>query len=169
MAITTLEEKLIHDISDIYDAEHRFLEAQQEMMSQASAPMLKDMLKEHIGQTQQQIQNLEQVYQILGQKTLRVKCDAAVGLVAEGQKTMKEAKSNPQILDCVIAGSIARVEHYEIAAYRGLVTACEEMGQSQILPLLDQNLKQEHETALKAEQGLASLIQQSLSAKQRGK
>ncbi len=29
MAITTLEEKFVHGLGDIYDAEHRFLEAQE--------------------------------------------------------------------------------------------------------------------------------------------
>lgn len=168
MAISNLEEKFIHDLGDIYDAEHRFLEAQQEMLSQATDRQLRTMLQEHIGQTQQQISNLEQVYQILGQRTQRVKCDAAAGLVIEGQKSMREAAQAPAILDCVISGAAAKVEHYEIASYRGLVTACEEMGQNPILQLLEQNLQQEHETAHKIEQSMPMLIRQAMQAKQRG-
>ena len=37
MAINTLEEKFIHGLGDIYDAEHRFLEAQEKMLPSATS------------------------------------------------------------------------------------------------------------------------------------
>lgn len=169
MAIKTLDEKFIHEIGDIYDAEHRFLEAQQEMMQQASDTKLKTMIREHIGQTEQHIRNLDQVYQLLGQKPQRVKCDAATGLVSEGQKGMKEASGNPAIRDCLIGGAASKVEHYEIASYRGLITGAEQMGQSQIASLLRQNLQQEEQTAQRLEQSAPQLLQNAMSATERGR
>ncbi|NTU79075.1 MAG: ferritin-like domain-containing protein [Chloroflexales bacterium] len=159
MAMTTLEEKFVHDLGDIYDAEHRFLEAQREMMQQAKATELKTMIREHIAQTEEQIRNLDQVYQTIGAKAKRVKCDAANGLVIEGQKGMKEAADQPALLDCVIANTAAKVEHYEIATYRGLITLCEGLGQSSVLNLLVQNLQQEEQTAQRVEQSLPQLVQ----------
>ena len=41
-----------------------------------------------------------------------------------------------------IAGAAERVEHYEIASYRGLITAASLMGQQDIVSLLQQNLQQ---------------------------
>lgn len=169
MAIKNLNEKFIHDLGDIYDAEHRFLEAQQEMLQQANNPTVKTLLQEHIGQTQQQIKNLEQAYSILGEKPKRVKCDAAAGLVSEGQKGMKEASSNPAVLDCVIAGAAAKVEHYEVASYRGLIEGARIMGQDQVLQLLQQNLQQEEQTAQRVEQSTPQLLQQAMSAKEMGR
>jgi ferritin-like metal-binding protein YciE len=169
MSITTLEEKFVHDLGDIYDAEHRFLDAQQEMMQQAKASELKSMLRQHISETEGQIRNLDEVYQTIGAKAKRIKCDAAVGLVNEGQKGMKEAADDAGILDCMIADTAAKVEHYEIASYRGLITLCEEMGQSSVLPLLKQNLQQEEQTAQLVEQSAPMLIQKASKAKQRGK
>ncbi len=169
MAIRTLEEKFVHDLADIYDAEHRFLEAQQEMMQNAMSPQLKSMIQEHIGQTQQQIGNLEAVYTQLGSRPVRVKCDAAVGLVAEGQKGMQESLANPAVRDCMIAGSAAKVEHYEVASYRGLITAAEGMGQSQIASLLRQNLQQEEQTAQLVEQSVPMLLQQAMRAQEYGR
>ncbi|HMQ31652.1 MAG TPA: DUF892 family protein [Chloroflexaceae bacterium] len=169
MAIRTLEEKFIHDLADIYDAEHRFLEAQQQMLQQASAPQLKTMIQEHMDQTRQQIGNLEQIYSQLGSRPIRIKCDAAAGLVTEGQKGLQEAQANPAVRDCMIAGSVAKVEHYEVASYRGLLTAAEGMGQAQIASLLSQNLQQEEQTAHMVEQSTPMLLQQAMSAQERGR
>lgn len=169
MAIKTLDEKFVHELGDIYDAEHRFLEAQQEMLQQASDAKLKTMIKEHIGQSEQQIKNLEQVYNLLGQPPKRIKCDAAVGLVSEGQKGMKEGADNPAIRDCLIAGAAGKVEHYEIASYRGLIAGAQQMGQNEVVTLLRQNLQQEEQTAQRVEQSTPQLLQSAMSAQERGR
>ncbi len=62
MAINTLEEKFAHSLGDIYDAEHRFLEAQETLLQSASSTTVKQMLKKHITETEQQIVNLTQVF-----------------------------------------------------------------------------------------------------------
>lgn len=167
MTIRTLEEKFVHDLADIYDAEHRFFEAQQQMLPQASSPQLKAMIEEHLGQTRQQIGNLEAIYVQLGSRPVRVTCDAAAGLVVEGQKGMLEAQANPAVRDCVIAGSQAKVEHYEVAAYRGLLRAAEGMGQAQIATLLRENLEQEEQTAHKVERSLPQLLERAMARQER--
>lgn len=169
MAIKNLNEKFIHELGDIYDAEHRFLEAQQQMLQQANNSTVKKLLEEHIEQTEQQIQNLEQAYSVLGEKPKRIKCDAAAGLVSEGQKTMKEAANNPAILDCVIAGAQAKVEHYEVASYRGLIEGARVMGQDEVLQLLEQNLQQEEQTAQRVEKSVPQLLKQAMSANEVGR
>ncbi len=95
MPITNLQEKFLYELADIYDAEHRFLEAQQQMLEEASGQELQGMIQTHIDQTQQQIQNLEQVYEQMGQQPERVTCEVAQGLVAEGQEGMQEAQAGP--------------------------------------------------------------------------
>ena len=120
--ISSTQEKFLHELGDIYDAEQQFLKGQQEMLQQASDPQLKQMLQEHIGQTEEQIKTLDQVFGLLGEQPKRETCAAAKGLVTEAQKVMKEAKI-PELRDCVIGGSAAKVEHYEIASYSGLITS----------------------------------------------
>ena len=58
---------------------------------------------------------------------------------------MKERPSQ-EVLDVFLTGAAARTEHYEIAAYTGLVTMAKAMGEYQAAKLLEQNLKQEKET-----------------------
>jgi ferritin-like metal-binding protein YciE len=163
MQISTPEEKFQHEVGDIYDAEHRFLEAQRLMLEQASDQALKTMIQEHIRETEGQIQNIEQIYQHLGQKPKRVKCPAAAGLVEEGRKTMEEAAS-PQIRDCIISAAQAKVEHYEVASYRTLLMGAEGMGQQEIVKLIKQNLKQEEQTAKKVEASAPELLQKAMGS-----
>ncbi|BCL35498.1 ferritin-like domain-containing protein [Nostoc sp. MS1] len=162
--ITNLQEKLIYEVGAMYDAENRFWEAQQTMLQCCQNSQLRSLLETHIRETEQQIRNLEQVFQTLGKQPLRVTCDAAAGLVSDGQKLMLLASENPQILSLGLAGSQAKVEQLEIACYRGLIRAAEQMGQHEVVNLLRQNLQQEEQTAQKIEQHLPQLIQEAQSA-----
>ncbi len=94
MTITNPQEKFVHELCLTYDAEHQFLEAQQEMLQQASDGELQGMTQTHIDETQQQIQNLEQVFDQMGQQPQRVTSQAAQGLVADGQTAMQEAQAD---------------------------------------------------------------------------
>ena len=163
MAIDTLEEKFAHGLGSIYDAEHQFLEAMEEMLTQATSNTVKSLLKEHITQTKQQIRNLEQAFKILGQEAEQIDCEGAEGLVSEGATLMDEAADNPAMLDFAIAGAADKVEHYEIATYRGLIAEAQQMGQNEIVRLLRDNLQQEEQTAQKIEQSVPALLQQATS------
>ena len=163
MTITNTHQKFIHELGDVYDAEHRFLEGTRELAQHASDQQLKSSLQEHIGQTQQQIQNLEQVFQQLGEQPNREACDAAIGLVREAQKNLKEAEA-PELRDCLIAGAASKVEHYEIASYRGLIVGAQQMGQPELVNLLQQNLQQEEQTAQTLEQSAPQLVQKAQQA-----
>jgi len=159
VAINNLNEKFLHELGDIYDAESQFLKGQQEMLQNATDPNLQQMITNHIQQTQQQIRNLDQVFSTLGQQPKREPCAGAKGLVTEAQKLLQETKSVPAIRDCAIAGAASKVEHYEISSYRGLITAADLMGQQDIVSLLQQNLEQEESTARMIEASSPQLLQ----------
>ena len=164
MAINNLQDKFIHELGDIYDAEHQFLKGQEEMLRNATDSKLKQMIQQHIEQTHQQISNLEQVYTALGQQPERVMCDGAKGIVSEGQKLLKETAGAPELRDCAIAGAASKVEHYEIATYRGLIQDAQLTGQQKIVSLLQQNLQQEESTAKLIEQSSPQLLQKAAQA-----
>lgn len=162
MAIKTLEEKFQHELGDIYDAEHQFLEMMQQVLPQASSPQVTRLLEQHIKQTEQQITVLEQAFAALGEEAERVKCQGATGIVSENKKTLKDVASDPVLVDLAIAGGSAKVEHYEISVYRGLVAGAEAMGQTKVMKLLQRNLAQEEQTAAKIEQSMPKLLQQAV-------
>lgn len=161
MAIRSLQEKFAHEIRDIYDAEHQFLEAMQQQRQQARNAIVQQLLTTHIAETQQQIRNLEQVFQLLGEQPRRETCMGGKGIVSEGKKLMEETRDMQALLDLAIAGGDSKVEHYEIASYRGLIAGAQASGQQQIAQLLQRNLQQEEQTAQLIEQSLPVLLQQA--------
>jgi ferritin-like metal-binding protein YciE len=162
MAVKTMEEKFTLAISKTYDAEHQFLDGQREMLQHANNPQLKEMLDGHIRTTEQQIGRLEQIFDQLGQKPKRVTCEAASGLIADGRSEIKEVSGNPKLVDIVIADAQAKVEHSEIATYRGLVMGAEAMGQQDALRLLRESLREEEQTAQMVESRTPQLLQEAM-------
>lgn len=154
--ISSFGDRLISGLYQIYDAERMFWSAQQEMLPKASSRELHALLDQHIAETQQQILNLERVMQRFG-NIQPMRSDAANGLVLEGQNAMRMADGGA-IMDTVIADAMAKVEHYEIAAYRSLMVIAEQAGQPDIVHALRQNLAQEERTAELVEQALPTLI-----------
>jgi ferritin-like metal-binding protein YciE len=59
-----------------------------------------------------------------------------------------------------LTGAAARTEHYEIAAYTGLITMAEALGQTDAARLLDENLKDE-----KAALEMVTTISEQLAGK----
>jgi ferritin-like metal-binding protein YciE len=163
MPIKSLQEKFSHELRDIYDAEHQFLQGQEMMLKKTSDSKLKQMITEHIAQTKQQIRNLEEVFDVLGEQPQREMCDGAKGLLSEGQKLLKETEGADKVQDCAIADAASKIEHYEIASYRGLITAADLMGQRGIVSLLQQNLEQEESTAQLIEQSMPELLQKAMT------
>ena len=120
MALASVNDLMIQALGEVYDAEHQFLEGQQEMEQQASDQDLKSSIQQHISDTEQQIRNLEQVFEQLGQQPQRQTNEVAQGLVSEAQQNMQEAE-NEAIRDCAIVVAVIKVEHFEMGSYRGLV------------------------------------------------
>ena len=150
MPIKNSEEKFMHELADMYDAEHQFLEAMGQMREMAGDSKLQTMLEEHMQQTEEQISNLEEVFAEVGKDPERQECMGAKGLVSEAQKMMQETES-PELRDAVIAGAAAKAEHYEIVGYADLIDGAELMKKRKAVTLLTKNREQEMSTARKLE------------------
>lgn len=159
-AIAALQDKLIQELGNIYDAEHRFLEAQHLMLRQVTSNLVKSMLETHILQTQQQIKNLEQVFSAMEIEPVRINCEAASGLVIDGRKLMAAAATHPAVVDLAIAEVQSKIECFEIACYRAVISTIEQLGNSNIISLLKQNLQQEEQTAQLLEESFPELFEQ---------
>ncbi len=160
MPITNTQELFLHELSEIYDAEHRFVEGQQEMAQSATDGKLESAIREHLEQTRLHARNLEEVFEKLGQEPRRETNEVAQGLVSEAQAGIQEAQGDA-LRDCVIDTAVIKVEHFEMGSYRGLITGARLMGQDEIVDLLKQNLRQEEETAQIVEQSAQELLKKA--------
>jgi ferritin-like metal-binding protein YciE len=67
------------------------------------------------------------------------------------------------LVDMVDAGAAARTEHYEIAAYNGLIEMARGLGESEAVGLLEENLKEERE-ALQEVESVAKKLREMTKA-----
>jgi ferritin-like metal-binding protein YciE len=157
MKLNTLQDLLIEELQDIYDAENQILKALPKMAKAASAPELQQAFEEHLQQTRTHVERLDQVFEQFGAKSKRKTCKAMQGLITEGDEMIKE-KADPAVRDAGLIAAAQRVEHYEMAAYGTVRTYARQLGQQQAARLLQQTLDEEGTTDKKLTQLAESLI-----------
>jgi len=112
-------------------------------MAKASAnEQLAKAFKNHLSETETQVERLEQIFEIIDQRPRGKKCPAMDGLVEEGDEVMKEAKEE-NVKDAGLLAAGQAVEHYEIARYGTLIAWAKEMDQEQAAELLAESLDEE--------------------------
>lgn len=137
---------LFHDtLKDIYFAEKKILTALPKMAKAASSDELRAAFEKHEGETETQVERLEQVFKVIGESPKGKTCAAILGIIEEGQEIMKEYKGMPA-LDAGLLAAAQAVEHYEISRYGTLRTWAEELGHAQAVKLLDATLAEEKKT-----------------------
>jgi ferritin-like metal-binding protein YciE len=163
MPIADTQGLFLHELAEVYDAEHTFLLGQQAMVQGASDADLKGAIENHIEQTREHISNVEQVFENFGQEPQRETNEGAQALAKELREGLREAQST-ELRDCVIVSAVIKVEHFEMGSYRALVTGAQLMGQTESEQLLSNNMNQEEETAQIAERSAAVLLQKAMQA-----
>ena len=145
MPMQTPTDLFVHELSDIHSAEQIIVKMLREAQGMATNPQLRQALTQQEQETRQQAQNLDQIFQQLGQQRHPVTCHAVEGLQKELEEVRKTDASSG-VLDGVILGGAMKTEHYEISAYQGLVKKAQAMGEQRCAELLQQNLQQEQQT-----------------------
>jgi ferritin-like metal-binding protein YciE len=143
--ITNPRELFLHELGDILYVERTLAaEALPKLIDEVADGELRQGLEKHLVQTRRHITNVEKVFENLGETPQPEKCVGFEGLKSEHDKLSDEASST--LIDLVDLGAAARTEHYEIAAYQGLIKMARALGESDVVAPLEQNLKQEKET-----------------------
>src|SRR5690606_6025221 len=145
MAVKTIEELFIHELSDIYSAEKQLTKALPRLARAADAAELRSAFELHLEETQGQIERIDQVVEVLGIKLKRIKCAAMEGLVEEGKEVIDSIDAGP-LRDAALIGGAQKVEHYEIAAYGTLCALAKQLGYKEALTLLKETLQEEKAT-----------------------
>ncbi len=142
MSLATFHELLLHELSDLYDAELQLTQALPKLAAAAKDAKLKKAFKDHLKQTQVHVKRLEEAFKALGEGPEKTTCNGMKGLLSEGEKTLGE-DSVPSVLDAAIIADAQRVEHYEIAAYGSALQYAKMMKHRTVAKLLNQTLKEE--------------------------
>jgi ferritin-like metal-binding protein YciE len=142
MKLNSLNELLVEQLQDLYDAENQLVKALPKMAKSASNASLKRVFEEHLEQTRGHVNRLEKVFESLGQKAKSRTCEAMKGLIEETDDFLDESATAP-VRDAGMIACAQRVEHYEIAGYGSVRTWCEQLGRGDAARLLQQTLDEE--------------------------
>ncbi len=96
----------------------------------------------HLGETEGQIGRLEKVFELIDKKPKGRKCDAILGIIAEGKEVIDEVDEDA-VRDAGLVAAAQAVEHYEIARYGTLVARAELLGLEDAVQLLNETLAEE--------------------------
>jgi ferritin-like metal-binding protein YciE len=139
-------DELFHDtLKDIYFAEKKILATLPKMAKAAQSEELRAAFEKHHGETEGQVERLEQVFAVIDEKPQGKTCAAIVGITDEGAEIMQEYKGSPA-LDAGLLAAAQAVEHYEISRYGTLIAWAEELGLDDAVPLLQETLDEEEAT-----------------------
>ena len=110
--MSELREMFLDELTDVFDAENQLLKALPKMVDAASDEGLQDGFRDHLKETEAQIDRLKQVFEMLGKAARGQTCKAMQGLIAEAEELIKEDAG-----DAALICAAQKMEHYEIASY----------------------------------------------------
>jgi ferritin-like metal-binding protein YciE len=149
--IKTMDDLFVHQLQDIYYAEQQITKALPKMISKATNPQLKSGFEQHLRETENQIQRLEQVFKMHGVQAKGVTCPAIDGIIKEANEVAGEV-ADKEVLDAALVASAQAVEHYEITRYGTLIAWAKQLGRNDCASVLQQNLDEEKATDTKLTQ-----------------
>ncbi|MBV9564422.1 MAG: ferritin-like domain-containing protein [Bradyrhizobium sp.] len=145
MSDKDLNDLFLDTLKDIYYAEKQIYKSLPKMAKAAQSEQLRAAFEKHHGETEAQIERLEEVFELLGKPARGKKCDAIEGILDEGKEIMDEYKNTPA-LDAGLVAAAQAVEHYEISRYGTLKTWARQLDIKDAVKLLDQTLAEEKKT-----------------------
>ena len=151
MPVTDPESLFLHELKDILFAERTLEKALPKLANEATNPELKAAIEHHLEETKGHIANLTTIFEGMDMAARGQQCPGILGLMKEHDEFVEENGDAPsEVLDSFLCGAAARTEHYEIAAYTGLVTSAQALGKPDAARLLQANLEQEKAMLAKA-------------------
>lgn len=144
IAAEGMDDLLINELRDTLHAEKQLLKALPKMAKAARFDRLRELFEVHLGETEQQVERLNECLSILGSSARAKPCKGMLGLVEEGQEVMEEGeKKEDAAADLALIGAAQRVEHYEIAGYTTAKNLALQLRHTAVVALLSQSLAEE--------------------------
>jgi Mn-containing catalase len=139
-----IQELLVDQLRDILHAEKQLLKALPKMAKAARTDQLQILFQNHLAETEQQVERLNESLQMIGATARAKPCKGMAGLVEEGDEVMREGKNKDDApADLALVGAAQRVEHYEIAAYTTARNLAIQLHLTPIAQLLTMSLGEE--------------------------
>ena len=141
--MTHPRELFLHELREVLGAEELIAKMLPQLRKEAGRDKeLSRALQKHETTTRQHVKRVQDVFKALKEPARAEKPAGLEGLQAQHDRFVREAPA-PEILATFVSSAAARTEHYEIAAYTGLVASARALGEKRAVQLLEQNLKED--------------------------
>ncbi|BAU93154.1 protein yciF [Methylorubrum populi] len=141
----TLHDAFYETLKDVYYAEKQSVRALKKSAKAAEHEELRQAFETHAEESANQVERLQQIFDIIGKAARAKTCEAMQGLTAEMEEDLEDFEDSPAA-DAVLAACAQAVEHYEIARYGTLKTWASQLGYADAAKLLDETLQEEKKT-----------------------
>lgn len=145
MSVKTLDDLFYDTLCDIYYAERKILTGLTKMAQGAQSSELEQAFETHKAQTEQHIERLHLVFDMIERPAQSKPCAAIEGILKEGDEILAEYKDSPA-LDAGLLAAAQAVEHYEISRYGTLRSWADQLGLPEAVEILAQTLEEERDT-----------------------
>jgi ferritin-like metal-binding protein YciE len=142
MALDSLKDVFSEQINDLRSAEEQLIAALPTLEQAASSEELKQAFGEHLAETRQHLERIDDVIATTGMERTGETCEGMAGLIREGSETAAET-GDPMAKDAALIAAAQRVEHYEIAGYGTVVALADHLGLDEAKDILGQTLDEE--------------------------
>ena len=140
--VNNLQDVYIEELRDLYNMETQITKALPRVIKAVTNAELKDALENHLQETENQVERLEQVFELAGQKARGKKCTAMEGIIEEAKEIMAMDITD-SALDAALIGACQKVEHYEIASYGTVCAWARQLGFDDQANILEETLNEE--------------------------
>ena len=89
MSLNQLEDLFLHELKDVLHAEKQILKALPKMAKAASSDKLRAAFEAHRDETEQQIERLERIFQLIEKPARAKRCIGMEGLIEEGSELLQ--------------------------------------------------------------------------------
>ena len=139
----SLNDLLIWQLMDLYDAENQLVKTLPAMARAADSEELKQVFEKHSQETTEHVTRLENALKKLGVPVKRKSCKAMEGIIAECNEAIQQS-AEPCVHDAFLIAAAQRVEHYEIAGYGCTRAFAKRLGHHEVAEWLGATLEEEY-------------------------
>lgn len=147
------------ELKDLYWAEKQLVSTLAKMAKETTTEQLRQAFIEHREETIDHVSRLEEIFEMIGEKPVAKKCDAMDGITRELNGVIEDTIAATYTRDVALIMSGQKAEHYEIAAYGGMVQLAMVLGYDEAAELLLQTLDEEKA----ADSTLSSIAENSVN------
>ena len=155
----TLQELLIGELQDLYDAERQLLGVLPQLAAAARGEALRAAFSSHLDETRTHVARLDDVFALLGTSPGGRFCAGIAGILEEGARMLTHAEIDGAVLDAGLIASAQKAEHYEMCGYGTCVAWARTLGLDQVASRLEETLIEEKA----ADQTLSDLAVQEVN------